>query len=391
MEPVPLGRKRALCLKDSSKRQEILQSLRSFSLVRIWEKEGHPRTKWCYELYQRLAHTPHLVRVTPEHAIARRRDKSGREDIVTSFENRQATTYFFYLMTLHEKKVCCLVEQVRPLEKARIFLVRFRFREALFEGTLFHGSLVNSRDEYVTERWKKTQMFEQYLPMFHHEMNGIRQKNWFFLMYDVWVHKNKELTSSLSQRLVMIQDILHQDWMPDPRMEIAELDLVRYTNYSELESVMTREREYLSYATHEHQVVFVPVQGSPGRDECWVSILEKKTEPENDTMVFRNGEWNVQEAVSGKVLEKQNKETKQANLELRSSNFPDVYWVYHPRTEKNLGAALIKTLDESRVLRELFSQHKTIVLPCVFEDAFMKWRPMLVVKETQVPVASPPS
>lgn len=377
MEPIILGRKRALFLKDLSKRQEILQSLRSFSLVRMWEKDGQARTKWCYELYQRISNTPHLVRVVPEHAKTHFRDKAGRDDIVKSFHNKAATAYFFYLTTINDRRVCCLVEQVRPLEKARIFCMRFRFRDEIFQGTLFHGMLVNAKDDFIIERMKKTQAFESHLPLFQHEMNKIRQKNWFFLLCDFWIYKNKELTSPLPQRLVMIQDLLHQDWFPDPRLEIAELDVVRYSTYEGLEKMMIQEKDSLLYATHEDNVVFVPVHGSPGQDECWISLKEKKAEQDDDTMVFRNGEWNVQEAISGMTVEKQNKESKQANLELRTSNFPDVYWVYHPRTEKNLGAALVKTLEESRLLREMISKEQKIILPCVFEDAFMKWRPIL--------------
>lgn len=370
MEPVILGRKRALLLKDVSKRQEILQSLRSLSHVRVWEKEGEPRTKWCYELYQRVANTPHLVRVIPEHATLR------RGEVVKSFQNKPSSPYFFYLTTIQDRRVCCWIEQVRPLEKARIFCMRFRFRDEIFQGTLFHGTLVNAKDDFILERVKKTQAFEKHLPLFQHEMNGIRQKNWFFLIYDLWLHQGKEVTYSLPQRLVTIQDLLHQDWYPDPRMEIAELELVRYSTYEPLEKLMTQEKEQLLYATHADRVVFVPVHGSAGKDECWISLKEKTTEPEEDTLIFRNGEWNVQEAISGKALEKQ--EIKQANLELRISNFPDVYWVFHPRTEKNLGAALIKTLEESKILREMSKKEQKIIVPCVFEDAFMKWRPILL-------------
>ena len=378
MEPIILGRKRALLLKDPSKRKEILQSLRSASLVRIWEKEGEPRTKWCYDLYQKISNTPHLVRVVPEHARSRFSDKSGREVEVRSFQNRSATPYFFYLTKINDRHMCCFIEQVRPLEKARVYCMRFRFRDEIFQGTLFHGTLVNAKNEFIIERAKKTQAFEKHLPLFQHEMNKIRQKNWYFLIYDLWLNKGKEITFSLPQRLVTIQDLLHQDWFPDSRIDLAELDLVRYTNYEGLEKMMLRERESLLYGAHEENVVFVPVHGSAGMDECWLSLKEMKAEQaekDGETMVFRNGEWNVQEAVSGTVLE--NKETKQANLELRLSNFPDVYWVFHPRTEKNLGAALVKTLAESRLLREMIVKEQKIILPCVFEDAFMKWRPIL--------------
>ena len=73
MEPVTFGKKRALLVKPVinnsfshkkfNRHDEIIDKLRDFTSIRIWEKEEN---KWSYETFQKMEQTPYLIRPIPE-------------------------------------------------------------------------------------------------------------------------------------------------------------------------------------------------------------------------------------------------------------------------------------------------------------------------------------
>jgi len=73
---------------------------------------------------------------------------------------------------------------------------------------------------------------------------------------------------------------------------------------------------------------------------------------------------------------------KEQYLFLKISDYPDVYWVYNPKTWKKLGAARVRTLGESKQLKELFNNIENtgrdyLKLPCKWIQEFEKWQPIL--------------
>lgn len=383
MEPIIFGKKRGFKVKDKEWRTQILHSLREFSSVRLWEDGGYQLTNWSHEVFKKLKHHPHLARLIPE----KRPTKGiGRIEEPKSFTAYPCKTYFFLITTIKGKNICCFIEKKVPLDTTTIIQTRFRFRDHLFSGTLFTGSLSPSSEICQADRVDMVSVFSQYFPDINREITSTKKGNWVFLLDDLWAVGGKEVSCALPQRLVMCQDLMAKHWYPDTRIDVCKFDLVYYTPYSTLEKTLRYDRKELYYNTNDHKVIFVPAQGAPGMYLSEISITESlPNETDNDTAVFRNGQWGFQETGSGRMLEKKGKieqVRKKSVLELKLSDFPDVYWVIHPRTGNNLGAALVRSLEESRVLKSLFIDNKeSVMLPCVFEEEFMKWRPELETED----------
>jgi hypothetical protein len=219
MEPISFGKKRALLVKDSSRRMVILNTLRQYASVRLWEK-SQPRdfeeqysrdTKPLnYETFQRLRQTPHLARFVPES-----RNKRGGV--------RECPEYFLFMTALQgsgSRKVCCFIEKKVPLDRSKIFQVRFRFQDELFAGTLCSGVFLMTTEARAKERDDIIEGFASYFPKIRREVSApVRKNNWMFLADDLWVHRGKDVPMSLSQRLVCLQDILGTEWFPDTRLD----------------------------------------------------------------------------------------------------------------------------------------------------------------------------
>jgi len=143
----------------------------------------------------------------------------------------------------------------------------------------------------------------------------------------------------------------------------------------------------LYYRTSDNKIVFVSAQGTPGMDEYEVSLINPLPRPSaNETVVFRNGQWSRQDVDSGRPIlaDTDKSEKRKEVLELRTGSLPDVYYVYEPATGKSLGPARVRSLKESKSLRQMFKEKsvdsgdntKSVQLTCVFEEEFMKWRPL---------------
>lgn len=385
MDPVTFGQKRALMVRDLSRRSMILHSLRQFASVKLWEKDVVRRDAWgsklSYETYQRLRQTPHLAKFVPES-----RDRRGVMN--------KSPEYFFFMTTLvdHQderscghRKICCLIEKKLPLENARIYQFRTRFRNELFAGTLMSGVFLKSkreREETKEDRGVINRVFSSIFPKAGKNVSTQKQSRWVYLADDLWAHKGKDVTQSLSQRLVLLQDMLGVDWFSDTRMDVCEFQVARYADYNTIEEVLRYERQYLDWDISDHCVIFVSTQGTPGMEEFKVSLTDPLPSSSEDSAIFKNGGWTLQVKAS-ETSDVSSKTTKLADgrdmMLLMKSEYPDVYWVIDPMTKENLGVARVRSLDESERLRNIFldkDDDHTESFQCVFEEEFMKWRPL---------------
>jgi len=399
MEPIPFGKKRALLVKDSSRRMLILNSLRRFASVRLWEKSVTGlKTRddvqpVSYETFQRLRQTPHLARFVPES-----RNKRGVK--------RACPEFFLFLTTLPDssRKICCMIEKRCPLDSSRIYQLRFRFRESLFSGSLLSGVFLQTTEDRAPERMEVTEGFGTFFKNCRHSISAPqRQKNWLFLADDIWIHKGKDIPLPLAQRLVCLQDLLGMDLYPDSRLDVCDFAVARYADYNTIEDFLRNERKYFPFDISDHKVTFVSTQGTPGLEEHKASLAQPVPTPSmDDSVIFRNGEWSMQGG-TGAPLYKPSSDTKsnststshtqslstgqRETMRLEKSEFPDVYWVVQPTSGKRLGAARVRSLQESQLLRERFQEVEQsaqedgkshLMITCVFEEEFLKWRPLLI-------------
>lgn len=395
MEPVIFGKKRAFLVKPDlnanfqenhkkthnknqkpvrvdrpSRHAEIIDKLRTFVSVRMWEKD---QVSWSYETMQQLKQIPYLMRPVPE-----KRNKKG---YFTDCPN-----YFFFLTTLQNKKICCFIEKKKPLDKAMIYQVRFRFKNNLFAGTLLTGTLLMSEEIRAAEREEITDFFSQVFKSIKREVSApVKKNNWLFLTNDIWAHNGKDVSSMLSQRLVQVQDIIGKDWYPDIKLDVCDFDIISYSNYNLIEDFLRNKRKLFPYDMSDHKVSVICTQGIPGIDEYYISLKNPLPKPLiNETITFKNGEWNVQNIGQGSIIDTnniKNENEQKQELFLKMSDYPDVYWVYNPKSWKKLGAARVRTLEESKFLKELFYNIEDtgkdyLKLTCKWMQEFEKWQPI---------------
>lgn len=382
MEPVVFGKKRALLVKPTtgarsnhrsykpSRHVEIIDKLRDFISVRLWERENND---WTYESLHKLKQNPYIMRPVPE-----KRNKKG---YVTACPD-----YFFLLTTIQNRRICCFIEKKKPLENAMIYQVRSRFKDELFEGTLLSGTFLMSEENRSAEREEITYYFSQIFKSIKREVSApVKKKNWLFVVNDIWAANGKDMTSLLSQRLVYIQDIIGKDWYPDSKLDVCDFDIASYNNYNSIEDFLRNKRKYFPYKISDHNVVVVSTQGVPGIDEYSISLKAPIPKPLiSETISFKNGEWDVQnishETGFNVVDETNDKQVQE--LFLKMSDYPDVYWVYDQQTWKKLGAARVRTMGESKRLKEMFRNNEDagkdyLKLSFKWIQEFEKWQPIL--------------
>jgi hypothetical protein len=392
MEPIVFGKKRALLVKPVTNNQqrpnfnnrhkptfikptvsrhaEIIDNLRDFVSVRMWERET---TKWNYETLQQIKQTPYLMRPIPE--------KRNNKGVITDCPD-----YFFLLTTLQNRRICCFIEKKKPLETATIYQVRFRFKDDLFSGTLLTGTLLMNDEKRNAERLEVTDFFSQVFTSIKREISAPTQKqNWLFVTNDILAYNGKDVSSILSQRLVLIQDIIGKDWYPDSKLDVCDFEITTYSNYNSIEDFLRNKRKYFSYNMSDSKIMIVCTQGIPCLEEYYISLKNPVPKPlVSETITFKNGEWNVQNNSQGRVTDTADnlEDDKKQDLFLKMSDYPDVYWVYNPATWKKLGAARVRTLEESKCLKELFKNTEEtgkdyLKITCKWMQEFEKWQPIL--------------
>ena len=381
MEPINFGRKKALLVKPpllednkkNNRHSEIICKLRNLTPIVLWEKN---KDIFSYDVLQQLKQVPYLMRPIPE-----KRNNNG--DLIDCID------YFFLLTTIRGKKICCFIEKKKPLEKAMIYQVRFRFKEELFNDTLFTGTLTCSVEKRNQERVEITSFFAEVFTTIKREISApLQKKNWVFIMTDIWVCNGHNITLDLSHRLVKIQDFIGKDWYPDSKLDICDFDIAIYNNYNQIEDFLKNKRKFYSYQMNDHKVYIICTIGLPGIDEYYISL--KNSFPitqSTDSITFKDGEWKVQNIKNNKIFIEDGdvyNSQKRQEMYLKLSEYPDVYWVYNKTDWKKNGVARVKTLEESKHLKKLFKDIENtnkdyLEIECKWIQEFEKWQPILKI------------
>ena len=88
----------------------------------------------------------------------------------------------------------------------------------------------------------------------------------------------------------------------------------------------------------------------------------------------------VKEGMVKDVNEGMVKDVNIKDMYLKKSEYPDVYWVFNTYWKKN-GAAYIKTLEESKILKKMFKDIENtskdyLIFKCEWVEEFEKWKPI---------------
>lgn len=363
MKPLNFGKKRALLVNSKTTRYtDIINKLKEFTSVNLWE--NNTNNEWNYKSYSKIKEVPYLIR-----PIIEKRNKNG--SLV------KCEQYFFFLTTIKGKNICCFIEKKNPLNKSNIYQVRYRFKKHLFNNTLFTGTLTKSDDLRLVEREKVCNLFsETFLSIGREVSSPGKYDNWVFLIDDIWIYSSREITSILSQRMTLIQDIIGKEWYPDPKLDNCDFEVINYYNYNKIENFLRNERKYYPYLISDSNVVFTSTQGMPGLDEYTICLKNEIPIPDiSETISYKKGQWDIKN-IKQEEINIKNNEIKE--LFLKESDFPDVYWVYDKQWNK-LGVARVRTMDESNFLKKKIKNNNHILLKCKWVEEFSKWQPLIKI------------
>lgn len=363
MEPLQLGNKKALFLKNiqnNTKRKKVIESLRKIPSVTLWEKQNN--TTITYEVIDKIKENPYLIRGLPEG-----RNNGGRVNIFQE--------YFFFLTNLNDIKLCFLVEKKKPIDNSKIYQVRYRFKEELFKNTLMTGYLVLTANNKVPERVEITSYFSDIFPDMKREISTATtqpKKQWIFLLNDLWLYLNKDVSLILSQRIVRLQEILNKKWNPDPKTDNFHFKIQNYYNYANIFDFLKHQRKEFPYQINDSKVIFVSSKGFPSENIYLINLKNKLPKKNIKDISFKNGEWKINQSKHHVDIKQKSKK----EFILKKSEYPDVYWLYidNKKIDK---PALIQTDIESKTIKKLFENKTEIKIYCKWNNKFEKWKPII--------------
>ena len=369
MIPVSFGKKKALLINPKcnnpnlkKKHKLIVNMIERYTSVKVWKKNNN---KINYKNLVTLKKNPYLV-----HPIIEK--KNNRTENIKQ--------YFLFLSNINDKKICFFIEKKKPLQISRIYQTRIRFEESLFSGTLFTGYLTISREQkqQQSERNGVIRIFGEIFPNIKKEINSFKKSNdWIFVITDILSYKNTDVSFSLIKRINLIKKIIGRQLYSDSRIDVCSFDIIPYKNYNSIQHFITNEHSYLKYPISKNKINFVSVNDIPCLNTYSISLHYKVSNKNISTekkISFKNGEWKVTNIIQEKKHSKKNRD-----MYLKLSDYSDVYWVYEINNWKKYGIARIKTLEESKYIRNLFEKNSNdyIKIKCKWNSEFNKWQPII--------------
>jgi mRNA capping enzyme, catalytic domain len=281
--------------------------------------------------------------------------------------------YYMFISKYEDVPIIFYVDKkVQPgYQKPRIILGRGMWDEQLSSGTLFDGEMVKKNDN-----------------------------SWVFLINDLIAYNGKHLfNEQLPNRLKLAQNILETMHTPNKTLDTCAFEVKRYTNatqqgvqalveWSEKLEYTSRGIYYwpfmLKYKPKLHnfdesliRAVSVKVKDNP---EFRTVLPETTTGPESPTQSGPASPVAAHVEPEPEPLSPL-REGDTRKLWLRKTEFPDVYDIYPTDNgllmNNKLGIAYIKTLDDSRNMREIFKTATVAMyIPMLCKKSDSKWIPL---------------
>lgn len=194
-------------------------------------------------------------------------------------------------------------------KKPRLICTRFRMDESIYTGSILEGELLFSR-----------------------------KGEWIFLINEIHKLKGKEIKDTLQS------DLLNDDYLSDPVLQIAELVINPLLTYQEL-----KQLNFDTLIKKDYQITGFYIYHNSGKKYIYSIYKTEET--------------------------KEIKEEKV--LTLRDTNLPDVYQIYDNDVKKDI--AYIPDIKISLILSNYFLNNpdkKEINALCKYSDKFKKWYPV---------------
>jgi hypothetical protein len=294
-------------------------------------------------------------------------------------------------------------EQTRQEPEYEYVIVKHRFDESLYQGTLFHGNFLQV-NEYQN----------------------------IFLISDLLIWKDRAHLDSLSDKLTILNSIFADSYTADPALDTHQVLMKEYCELNCIKDFVTNYRNTLPYRNFINGIILRPEvrnqrlivltldrpDSIPNLDKLfqdrtedvdpWNSPTTSTTSPTSATTVSTSTSVSspsygysethkIADVTTSKSELKQRPKnpvidhTKHPNVifKMKKTGKPDVYELYLSDSEKKYGIAAISSLNHSEQVRKWFSQEvDSVVVRAEYVQNFNKWRPFELI---QNPTVSPNS
>ena len=228
------------------------------------------------------------------------------------------------LLTIYNnRKYCILIDQNIP-NKIKMILIKQRFSDNLYNNTLLDCELLLDK-----------------------------RNNWNILIFDIIMLENKIVTESFDKKYEIINNIIENNYVNDKFIQLCNIKKKKVYMFNDLVNLINNNLYNSDYLVSG--IIFVT-------DENYLLL-------NFNNKVYQNNNQKVEINI--------NKSNR--NFEMRITNLPDIFELYHENNK--IGIASISTLELSELCNSIFEKYKNQknIFECKYNSQFEKWEPVKYV------------
>lgn len=321
--------KKAFNIKCNDTKQRILSEIEERFKVKVIQKHHE---KYTDAILPKLQANPHLMSL-----------------------KTNGNPYLLYLTRHNFVNQCIFID--KKIQQGyflpRMIVVRFRFDDRLFAGTMFDGEMIK-------------------------DANG----RWIYMISDLLAHEGKYMENiGLVKRVNIVYDELENRFVED-EFDVCHFQVKRYFKYGSMNSLMDLASQ-LPYTCRG--IYFKPLYLKfkdvlYNFDDSLVTRNVRRKYSEVSPFLLNDDMKAIQEKDVEKPMMrvKSTPELKQKVFWIKKTALPDVYDMIDPET-KHQGTACVPTMKTSKLLRSVFTDKNVndkVSVKCEFLETFGKWVPI---------------
>lgn len=280
----------------------------------------------------------------------------------------QGAEYWLFLTRIHNENYSLFIDKKRQENHPypKIILSTFRFKDHLYNDTLFNGELVRSY-----------------------------KGNWEFLIDDLIVYNKKRYQKSTMDKIRKLHDILKNEYIFDNVIQLCPLKVKRFFTYEDLRFVINNfiptcnyniiGLSFVPFLYREHSIRFYFKLDTYTKKEHIhyiesINSLEASIQLEQELLKQTEND-NVYLPMN--VSYDMNQPKQLFTFKMKSTKLPNIYDLYILDNNQLLkhSIAKIDTLECAEYMRCLYKQKNEYVMDCYYNKTFSKWTPVDVSKK----------
>jgi hypothetical protein len=192
--------------------------------------------------------------------------------------------------------------------------------------------------------------------------------NSLFIVEDIHVNRG-ETTDGLSidKRLSIVNEIIDQQYTPDPVLETNTIVVKEYVEYEFLHSFYTEHALKQPYAPYINGLIFCPL--GPGRNIRITPETEIPLKKPNSRITDHYAERHTIVTCPSAT---------EGIFSVKKSGKPDVYELYLLDKEgvmRYYDIACVPNKEESKKIKQMLLHNGAVVIKCIFNREFGRWMP----------------